>query len=78
MQSQGYNISSELQKGINQINPSIKIKTNISNVKKDIQNLLKDLKANITTTLDLSFIRKAKGGIFSNGSWKNKQMKRRK
>lgn len=69
MQEQGYSISSELQKGINQINPTIKVKTDISAATENINNLIKKISSNVKISLGSLF--KANGGIFVNGAWRD-------
>lgn len=77
MYEKGYNISSELQNGIKQINPKINIKTKTENTtvkidadtsqaKKKIDSLLKGIGAGI-----LGIQIGGGFGIYSNGSWKN-------
>lgn len=70
MQSKGYNISNELQKGINQINPTINVKTNTSDVDSAI-NTIKNKFSGIGATLGglVGLIGKADGGIYTNGKW---------
>lgn len=77
MYSKGYNISNELQSGINQINPTIKVKADTSGAKTTVNNWIEELK---NTFLGFGFSTvsggggfRAKGGVYSNGSWKNIQ-----
>lgn len=80
MYEKGYNISSELQNGIKQINPKINIKTKTENTTvkidtdtsqaKKIDSLLKGIGAGILG-IQIGGGFKANGGIYSNGSWKN-------
>ena len=77
MYEKGYSISSELQRGIQQKNPTIKVTADTSSAKWSIDNLF----SNISRSLDVggvfsslgSLLRREKGGVFSNGSWKNVQ-----
>ena len=84
MYDKGYNISSELQNGIKQINPEIKIKTKTENAtvkidadtsqaKKKTDSWLKDVLKKMGGAFGLSIGGgfRANGGIYSNGSWKN-------
>nr|DAM10937.1 MAG TPA: minor tail protein [Caudoviricetes sp.] len=70
MQEKGYSISTELQKGINKINPSIKIKADTSSAEATIKKLIKSVD-NISIETSFGWLKKENGGVFSNGSWKN-------
>lgn len=69
MYSKGYSISSELQRGINQINPTIKFDADVSKVTGKF-NGIGDLisKINFSPSKTAS---KAKGGSFYSGTWHN-------
>lgn len=77
MYEKGYSISNELQRGIQQMNPTIRVTADTSSAKWSID----DLFSNISRSLDVggvfsslgSLLRREKGGVFSNGSWQNIQ-----
>lgn len=79
MQEKGYSISDELQKGINQINPTITIKASTTTAENSINTFLQNLKKTFSFggvlggILSQNTRYKANGGIYSNGSWKNIQ-----
>lgn len=82
MYSNGYEISSELQEGLNEINPTLKIDADSSLAVSKIDSLLSQLKSasnsnNIFKAFGIDFSsafkKKADGGVYSNGSWKNIQ-----
>lgn len=74
MNEKGYNISNELQKGIDEINPTINVKADTSGAKNTINNWVNGLK---NTFLGFGFSSvggggfRANGGIYYNGNWKN-------
>lgn len=74
MNDKGYNISNELQKGINKINPTINVKADTSGAKNTINNWVNGLK---NTFLGFGFSSvggggfRANGGIYYNGNWKD-------
>ncbi len=75
MYEKGLNISEELQKGISQINPEIKIKANTTNAENSIDDLITNIKSKLNGGL-FGFGgggggSRANGGVYSNGSWKN-------
>ena len=74
MYENGYNISSELQRGINSMDPTIKINADTSGAQYTIESFLNKMKTNkmysaIGGILGAGF--KAQGGIYSKGSWKD-------
>lgn len=74
MYDKGYSISSELQKGISKINPTIEINADTNNAQSKIDIFLSKLNQNkFTKTFGtlLSGMFKENGGVYSNGSWKN-------
>lgn len=79
MQEKGYSISDELQKGINQINPTIKIKADTTKARNVINTFLQNLKKSFSFggvaggILGQNVRYNANGGVYSNGSWKNIQ-----
>ena len=77
MYEKGYSISSELQRGIQQMNPTIRVTADTSSAKWSIDNLFNNIarQINIGGVFDSlgSLLRREKGGVFSNGSWKNVQ-----
>ena len=74
MQDEGYDISAELQKGIDQMDTTIKVKADTSGAKNTINNWVNGLK---NTFLGFGFSSvggggfRANGGIYYNGNWKN-------
>ena len=66
MQSKGYKISEELQKGINKINPTIKVDANTNNAENKIKNLGNKI-LNLFTFGIMGG--RADGGILVNGKW---------
>lgn len=71
MYSQGYSISSELQAGIQSFNPEIKIKADTSQAKKSVNDLVKEITGAVSGAFAITIGKKAKGGVYSNGSWKD-------
>lgn len=77
MQSQGYRISDELQKGINQINPTITIKADTSSANNTLNSFNSKLVSKINewqrnAIFNIkSLIGVSTGGVYSNGSWKD-------
>lgn len=75
MYEKGYSISSELQRGIQQMNPTIRVTADTSSAKWSIDNLFDNIarQINIGGVFDSlgSLLRREKGGVFSNGSWSN-------
>ncbi len=77
MYEQGYSISEELQKGITQINPTIKVDADISSATEKLTNLenkinnlnIKDKLSNIFGNA-IAVLTKENGGVYSAGSWK--------
>lgn len=67
MYNKGYDISHELQSGINQINPTIKFKVDT----KEANNTINSWLNGIAKGLTVKVTGKANGGIYSNGSWKD-------
>ena len=73
MYEKGYSISNELQRGIQQMNPTIRVTADTSSAKWSVDNLFNS----ISRSLDVggvfsslgSLLRREKGGVFSNGSW---------
>lgn len=64
MYEKGYNISKELQKGINAINPEIDVKVDTSQVKKDLLKLLNNMSRTWSMAgFDISGVEKAKEEI---------------
>lgn len=77
MQDEGYDISAELQKGIDQMDTTIKVKADTSGAKNTVNNWIEGLK-NKFLGFGFSIVSggggfRAKGGVYSNGSWKNIQ-----
>ena len=74
MQDEGYDISAELQKGIDQMDTTIKVKADTSGAKNTINNWVNGLK---NTFLGFGFSSvggggfRANGGIYYNGNWEN-------
>lgn len=74
MYSKGYNISNELQKGINKIDTTVNVKADTSGARNTINNWINGLK---NTFLGFGFSSvggggfRANGGIYYNGNWKN-------
>jgi len=77
MYEKGYSISSELQRGIQQMNPTIKVTADTSSAKWSIDNLFNSISRQINASgiFDKlgSLLRRENGGVFSNGSWHNIQ-----
>ena len=77
MYEKGYSISSELQRGIQQMNPTIKVTADTSSAKWSIDNLFNSISRQINASgiFDSlgSLLRRENGGVFSNGSWHNIQ-----
>ena len=77
MYEKGYSISSELQRGIQQKNPTIKVTADTSSAKWSIDNLFNSISRQINASgiFDSlgSLLRRENGGVFSNGSWHNIQ-----
>lgn len=76
MYEKGCDISSELQSGINQINPTITVTANTTGAENSIINFVSKLKSKLGGGLfsfggSSSGGTRAAGGIYSNGSWKN-------
>lgn len=76
MYEQGYSISSELQKGINGINPTIKINADTSNAEIKIDNLVSKIKSKLSGGFGVfgsgsSGGTRANGGVYSYGTWHN-------
>ena len=76
MSDEGYNISSELQKGIQRIDPSVKVKVKTDEANRTLNNWMKGLK-NMFLGFGFSSVGgggfRADGGVYSNGTWKNIQ-----
>lgn len=76
MSDEGYNISSELQKGIQRIDPSVKVKVKTDEANRTLNNWMKGLK-NMFLGFGFSSVGgggfRANGGVYSNGTWKNIQ-----
>lgn len=75
MYDKGYSISSELQKGINQNNTTIKINVDTSNATAQIDSFVRTIKSKLGGGMgSLGFGggigSRATGGIYSNGLWK--------
>lgn len=74
MSDEGYNISSELQKGIQRIDPSVKVKVKTDEANRTLNNWMKGLK-NMFLGFGFSSVGgggfRANGGVYSNGTWKN-------
>lgn len=72
----GYNISSELQKGIQRIDPSVKVKVKTDEANRTLNNWMKGLK-NMFLGFGFSSVGgggfRANGGVYSKGTWKNIQ-----
>ncbi len=67
MRAQGYSISSELQSGINQLHPTVKVDADLSNIYSKVEivnNAFKNIISNVN-----SWNKKANGGVYSNGKW---------
>lgn len=77
MYEKGYSISSELQRGIQQKNPTIKVTADTSSAKWSIDNLFNSISRQINASRIFdslgSLLRRENGGVFSNGSWHNIQ-----
>ena len=73
MGEKGYKLSDELQKGINKINPTIKIKTDTSSANTTINNFVNKWKEKLNLNLSFTSSFKAEGGAFYGGSWHNIQ-----
>lgn len=74
MYEKGYEISSELQSGINQINPTITVSANTKNAENSINNLFNKIKSKLIGEFAFGGGgggSRATGGVYSNGSWKN-------
>lgn len=74
MYEKGLSISEELQKGISQINPTIKIDANTNNAQSTINSFIEKLKQNKFFSVVGGILGaglKSSGGVYSNGSWKN-------
>lgn len=76
MQEKGYSISTELQSGINKINPTITITANTTKAENSIDSLITNIKSKLNGGLgSFGFTggggSRATGGVYSNGSWKN-------
>jgi len=69
MQDKGYSISDELQKGINQINPTIKVKADTSSANATIKSFFTNLPSKVIDFFGGS--KKADGGVYANGKWHN-------
>ena len=66
MRSQGFSISSELQSGINQLNPTVTVDANISKINEKVQQAISTFNK---LTFNFGNIFKADGGVYSNGRW---------
>lgn len=66
MRSQGFSISSELQSGINQLNPTVKVDADTSKINEKVQQAISTFNK---LTFNLGNIFKADGGVYSNGKW---------
>ncbi len=72
MYSKGYSISSELQKGINQINPTIKFNADTSQAEKQLKKFIDSSKGTLSDWFGSTGTRRnAKGGAYYGGSWHN-------
>lgn len=74
MYEKGYSISDELQKGINQKQPTIKIDADTSSATKKINSLsglIQNFTSTASTVINSVFKNNAQGGVFKNGTWKN-------
>ena len=72
MYSKGYSISNELQKGINQINPTIKVTADTSQAEKQIKKFIDSSKGTLNDWFGGGGARRnANGGAFYSGSWHN-------
>ena len=79
MQSKGYSISEELQKGISKINPNIFITSNVQDATVNVNantkpaiNTINDFINNLNKRIEFNILtKKAKGGAFYGGMWHN-------
>lgn len=74
MYEQGYSISDELQKGINQSPPTIKFEADTSSATKKINSLtglIQNMSTIASTVINSAFKTNEQGGVFKNGTWKS-------
>lgn len=69
MKEKGFKVSDELQKGIDQLKPTVDVKVNTSNVKNGIDKIKELLQFGFGGSLTGGGGFRANGGIYANGKW---------